>query len=74
MTVLFQNSTTVKSESNKTDYDIIHANNDINSRYSARYLAIKYLEHDSDVEKMLEGYKYLNKCIEERRMAAMVLK
>ena len=26
------------------------------------------------VEKMLEGYKYLNKCIEERRMAAMVLK
>ncbi|MBP5637399.1 MAG: ferrous iron transport protein B [Bacteroidales bacterium] len=35
--------------------DIIHANNDINSRYSARYLAIKYLEQDSDVEKMLEG-------------------
>ncbi|WP_295153181.1 YcxB family protein [uncultured Ruminococcus sp.] len=29
MTVLFQNSTTVKSESNKTDYDIIHANNDL---------------------------------------------
>ena len=26
------------------------------------------------VEKMLEGYKYLSKCIKERRLAAMVLK
>jgi hypothetical protein len=32
MMVLFQNSTTVKSESNKSDYDIIHANNELNRR------------------------------------------
>lgn len=32
MIVLFQNSTTVKSESNKSDYDIIHENNELNRR------------------------------------------
>jgi type IV secretory pathway VirB2 component (pilin) len=32
MIVLFQNNTTVKSESNKSDYDIIHANNELNRR------------------------------------------
>ena len=29
MIVLFQNSTTVKTESNKSDYDIIHENNEL---------------------------------------------
>ena len=32
MIVLFQNSTTVKTESNKSDYDIIHENNELNRR------------------------------------------
>ncbi len=32
MIVLFQNNTTIKSESNKSDYDIIHANNELGRR------------------------------------------
>jgi ferrous iron transport protein B len=34
--------------------DLIFANEDIRSRYSTRYLAIKYLETDKDVEALLE--------------------
>ena len=33
--------------------DLIWAHEGIRSRYSSRYLAIKYLENDSDVEKLL---------------------
>ena len=34
---------------------IIQRNADIRPRYSTRYLAIKYLEHDKDIEKVISG-------------------
>ena len=33
--------------------DLIRHNPDLRSRYSTRYLAIKYLENDSDIEKLI---------------------
>lgn len=34
---------------------LIQKNNDIRNRYSTRYLAIKYLENDKDIEKVIEA-------------------
>ena len=36
--------------------DLIWENESIRSRYSSRYLSIKYLEHDSDVEKLVAAF------------------
>jgi len=35
--------------------DLIAANSSVRARYSTRYLAIKYLENDSDIERLVES-------------------
>ena len=46
--------------------DLIAANEDIRSRYSTRYLAIKYLETDKDIEALIERLPNRNAIIAAR--------
>lgn len=38
--------------------DLLRKDNDLRSKYSTRYLAIKYLEGDSDIEKVMDALPY----------------
>lgn len=38
--------------------ELLQQDDDLRSRYSTRYLAIKYLEGDSDIEKVMEALPY----------------
>jgi len=46
--------------------DLIWKNEDIRSKYSTRYLAIKYLENDSAIEKIIEGFSNRDEIIAAR--------
>lgn len=45
---------------------LIQKNEDIRTKYSTRYLAIKYLENDSDIEKTVESLPNKNEIIAAR--------
>lgn len=45
---------------------ILQQNHDLRSRYSTRYLSIKYLENDSDIEKIIEATPERNALITAR--------
>ena len=56
---------------------LIQKNEDIRYKYSTRYLAIKYLENDSDVEKVIEALPNRNEIIaarveEQKRIDSMM--
>ncbi len=46
--------------------DLIWENPEIRTRYSTRYLAIKYLERDKEIEKIIEGLSNRNAIIAAR--------
>lgn len=56
---------------------LIQKNEDIRTKYSTRYLAIKYLENDSDIEKTVEALPNKNEIIaarfeEDRRIESIM--
>jgi len=56
---------------------LIQKNQDIRYRWSTRYLAIKYLENDSDIEKVVEGLPNRDEIIsarfnEQKRIESML--
>ena len=46
--------------------DIVYEDGDLRSRYSTRYLAIKYLEGDADIERLIEGSPVRDRLIAAR--------
>ena len=46
---------------------VLQENQDLRSRYSTRYLAIKFLERDREAEKILSGFRFEEDLIEIRR-------